>query len=85
MTIVRRLAHGDPRRARGARVRDRRARSRWSSPPRHCCSASQDLRGQGRRAALGRRRQGHHPALIARIGRGGTDTCSSTAARPSAR
>ena len=60
---VRRLAHGDPRRVRGARVRDRDERGR--DGPRHPDAApaqAEDLRGPGRRpAGARRRRQGHHP------------------------
>ena len=60
---LRRLPHGDPRRVRGARVRDRDQRGRdGPRDPDAAPAPAEDVRGPGRRAArAGRQRQGHHP------------------------
>ena len=60
---VRRLAHGDPRRVRGARVRHRDERGRdGPRDPDPAPAPAEDLRGARRRTAQpGRLGEGHHP------------------------
>ena len=60
---LRRLAHRDPRRVRGARVRDRDERGRdGPRDPDAAPAPAEDLRGPRRRPPRARRqRQGHHP------------------------
>ena len=85
---LRRLAHRDPRRVRGARVRDRDERGRdGPRDPDAAPAPAEDLRGPGRRPARARRqRQGHHPRPDRpdRRSAAGPATSSSTPARRSA-
>ncbi len=86
---LRRLAHGDPRRVRGARVRDRDERGRdGPRDPDPAPARPEDLRGPGRRPARSRRRRPRTSSSRSSPGSASAAapaTCSSTPATPSAR